>query len=348
MLIYWVNLCLVFIWTLGFKIFNKTSSQKLMNILFIQLLLLLVLRDYSVGSDTAAYISLFERINLYPFFNFDISRHEAGYILLNKIIGLFTQNKQIFISVMAFFPLMLFFRFIKKESKIKWLSVVLFITLGFYTNTFNWFRQIIAMALIVNSIEYVKTNQFKKFIGITIIASLFHFTALAFIPIYFIRNIRINIKTITIYAFMGVFIFFFSRPIINIVASLFATYEYTLDSGGGTTFLLILIMILFFSLFFKKNILSVSPEQQVYYHILFFAILFQLLALEFGLVTRVVRYFSIFLIVFIPNTIYYFRDKYITILGLSLVCVLTLLIYYNSLLNDISSITPYKFFFMYR
>lgn len=345
MLIYWANLFFVFIWTLGFKIFNKTSSQKLMSILFIQLFLILAVRDYSVGSDTTAYISLFERINIYPFLNFNISRHEFGYILLNKIIGLFTQNKQLFISIIAFLPLVLIFRFIKRESKIKWLTVVLFITLGFYTNSFNWFRQIIAMALIVNSIEYVKTNQLKKFIGITILASLFHITALVFIPIYFIKNIKISIKSITIYVFMGVFIFFFSRPIINIVVSLLATYEYTVDSGGGTTFLLILIMILFFSLFFKKNILSASPEQQVYYHILFFAILFQLFALEFGLMTRVVRYFSIFLIVFIPNIIYYLRDKYITILGLSMVCVLTLLIYYYSLLNDISSITPYRFFF---
>src|SRR5690625_2272592 len=189
MLLYWINLTMVPVWAILYKFLRIKNERNLLIVLFIQLYLILAFRNPSVGIDSIPYINIFERTKRHSFFDFSFSRHEPGYLFFNKMLG-FIDSHQIFIAIMAFIPLIMIFRFISKESKIIWLSIFLFITLGFYTNTFNWMRQIIAMALVATSYSYLKNENKKGFFIYVFLATLFHVSAIAFLIVYFVRKIK--------------------------------------------------------------------------------------------------------------------------------------------------------------
>lgn len=343
MFIYWLNLIMIIVWTIILKIFRVNNKHALLSILFLQLYLILALRSPFVGADTNGYINQFERTKTFPFFDFGFSRYEPGYLLLNKAL-FFIENHQFFIAVMAFIPLFLIFKFISKESELVWLSVFLFITLGFYTDTFNLFRQIIAMALVATSYTYIKKSEAKMFFLLVLSAALFHITALSFLPIYFFRQINLNLKVVIYYFFIAILTFLFSKPIIRFTIGLFSPLEREIKGGGGLNLLIILVFILLIGLYFKDNFLSKDPRNVILYHILFFGVIFQIIALDFALFTRVTRYFSLFVIVFIPNIIVAERNKNLVVLGIYVLCCFTAYFYLNSLSTDLSSIVPYEFF----
>jgi hypothetical protein len=343
MAIYFINLLLILFWTIILKIINNKNRNAIIFILFIQLYLLLALRAPTVGVDTYGYINLFNRSKLFPFWEFGYSRHEWGYLFLNKILS-FVDSEQVFVAILAFIPLYIFFKFISRESKMPWLSIYLFITLGFYTNTFNLLRQVIAISIITISYKYLKENNLKKFCIWVIIASLFHISALAFLPIYFVRNNKLNYKSMCIYSSIGLFLIIFGNKIISIIINRFSSIEYQIKSNGGFIMLAVLISTLILGLFFSKSVLSKNDRSIVLYNILIFAILTQVLALDFALFTRVTSYFRVFLIILIPEVIYYIKDRNIRVIGVFLVVCLTAIQYYMTLKADLSGIVPYYFF----
>lgn len=345
MLIYWINLIVLLLWVVLFKVSGIKNNRIILSAFFLELYFILAFRDPSVGADTESYIHLFELTKEYSFFNFSFSRHEPGYILLNKILGSFVDNHQIFIAIMGFIVLFLFFRVIYNESKIQWLSVFLFITLGFYTYTFSLFRLIIAMSLVFTSYQFIIRNEAKKFFITIIIASLFHISALVFLPVYFLRRININFKMIIFYSLSATFIVLFSGRINKFILESGSSIEYNIKSGGGFSYLFLLLGILLISLYFKRSLLSEEPNANVLFHILFMGILFQLLALDFGLINRVARYFFLFLIILIPNIISLIREKKLRIFAVYALCSLAPIFYYIMLNTDGDQIVPYKFFF---
>lgn len=101
---------------------------------------------------------------------------EPGYILLNRIVGHFTYNYQIFISVIAIVSIFAVARFIYKYSCNVALSSILFFLMfyGTYTNTL---RQIIAMSLMLWGFDSLGNNRYVGFIIKICLAILFHRTA---------------------------------------------------------------------------------------------------------------------------------------------------------------------------
>ncbi|SEO25293.1 EpsG family protein [Amphibacillus marinus] len=346
MVIYWLNLSAVIVWAfiLGRHQGSMKNRKALSIVLFVQLFLILALRSIYVGADVLNYISNFEYINSVNFMDFDF-RFESGYVLLNKLMGFFTLNQNIFVAVNAFISLLLFFFFIHKESRIVWLSIFLFITLGFYTNLFNLFRQAIALGVVVNSYQLLRKGNFKLYFFVILIASSFHLSSLIFMPVYFFRNLKFSLKVILFYSATLVLVAILSNQINTIILSNFSSINYVTESRGGANFLIILVLVLIVGLIFKTSIIKTDPKSEILYHIQYFAILCQVLALDFALMTRVTRYFSIFLIIFIPNIISGVKDHKIIISGVYFLCCLTALFYYLTLRNDTSSIVPYHFFF---
>ena len=65
-------------------------------------------------------------------------------------------------------------------------------------------RQGLSLAFIVYSYTFVKNRQLIPFLGILVLASGFHFSALFFLPIYFLAHKKISLKftVISIFAFL--------------------------------------------------------------------------------------------------------------------------------------------------
>lgn len=168
------------------------KNRKIYNCITLSMFILILgLRSPIVGADTLNYISHFydarlTNISLKQFLNF-----EPGYIILNKFIGIFTNNGQVFLFVISLFMIFLFERIIAREIKLLSLGYFLFVTFAVYFQFFVIIRQVIASLILWSSIRCARKREFIKFIIYVILAMSFHKTAIIFIFLYFFIIIKL-------------------------------------------------------------------------------------------------------------------------------------------------------------
>lgn len=295
-----------------------------------------------------SYLLIFRTISTLSFRNIWSYNLEKGFVLVNKVVSLITLNERFFIIIFSFIAIYLIKKFIEKNSKKLWLSYFLFVTLGYYFMIFSIIRQFIAIGILLLSLESIKERNLKKFLIYYIIGVSFHWTALVFILLYIVYPIKINIKYLVIINFGIIINFIFLDKIIIFLLNLLPKYEYMykdiIIKGEGLKLLLLLYIIFFLGVLLKK--LNIREEKEkIYFHMMALAVYLQSLSYGFSLFTRVVNYFSIIMIIFIPNLIVNQKDKSIKILSIISVIILTMYYYYKFLLCDsIGVLVPYKFF----
>lgn len=150
---------------------------------------------YDVGQDYFyTYVPVFEKVRLTGVFD----NVEWGYVLLNKLVLLFTQDYAgIFIVTTALFCGFIY-KAIMQQSKDISLSIYILFASCFFFYAMNVTRQSIAIAIFIYAIKYIKEKKILKYIIFILLASLIHKIALIFIPVYFIANLKIDIKKLII------------------------------------------------------------------------------------------------------------------------------------------------------
>lgn len=285
---------------------ETAKSQIVKNLLtkafFIITFLLFTLRSIYTGADTRMYINIFKYISTQPWSNTRYTNIEIGYCLLNKFLSLFSTDQHYFIIAMTILTLTPFHLFIKKYSYKPWISYLAYFTFSFFNFSFYIYRQGIAFAVLIFSLRYVENRKPFKFILCVIIAFFFHRTAIAFVIVYFVKNISIT-KKYLLYMFGGCFIIaIFSERIFNIVLS-FARVKYPVGYTGGFNFLLLLFAIFLAVYLLNNKSLNVFPNK-FFMNTFAVACVMQILSLNLEIFVRLTYYFALPMIVLIPNTIY--------------------------------------------
>lgn len=169
--------------TIYFFIKYKFKFEKFIWILwFIPMWLLMGMR-WGVGADFFSYKYIFDNAGKNIFIQFDYI--EKGFLVLNWIVHKFTSDSVCLFLICAFIIIFLFLKEIQCSSSDCLMSVILFISLGYYFNSMNVMRQFIAVGISFYSIKYFKTKEWYKYLILIIIASLFHKTVLILVPVYF-------------------------------------------------------------------------------------------------------------------------------------------------------------------
>lgn len=155
---------------------------------FIIAILLLIFHDgfrWGVGTDWEVYLYSFE---LNDWDNVDM---EIGYIWLNKLVNLFSNNYTVFLVVHAIIVYSFVSNTIFKYSIYPLLSLFLFYCLMITYLGMN--RQYIALAISIYSYRYLIENKKLLFLLSMAIAAFFHTSALIFIFAVFLnREIKIS------------------------------------------------------------------------------------------------------------------------------------------------------------
>ncbi|MFC1239743.1 EpsG family protein [Treponema vincentii] len=180
---------------------------------------------YLNGSDWPAYEIFFEKITWH---NWIEESRELGfelgfslYLLLLKVIGC---NFMIALIIMKVFSLIIISHFFYGFSLSKYAygdarNVFLLLFVFYTTNCMYLYvetiiRFSIALAIIVKSFKYLFTRKIVQFLLIVMLASLFHRTALAVVPLYFIRNI--NLSSFWLFILVA-FVYVFFTPTILLI-----------------------------------------------------------------------------------------------------------------------------------
>ena len=327
----------------GIRVLNlslKRSRLLFFTIAGIQLFLIAALRGETVGTDLENYLPAFKTIvNTSWDAIFEID-WEPGYIVFNKLLSLFSDDNRFFLIVTSLFTTVGYLLFIWKNSKKPWLSVFLLVALGYYLESFNIIRQSMAMVIVLHGLIYAQKRCFIKYLLCILCAMLFHKTAIICLLPYFFFNIRPSIGNFGIMLVCGSVISSLSGTMLlsYVIQSSFSTYSLDNEASSGYSMLLFLSFLTVVSLLFSSK----KKEYNLYNHMLILACFLQLFSLHFTLFARIVVYFSIILIVLVPNLVAEIKLIRYRVFAESCVVVLAMLYFYVIILSrNLSAVVPY-------
>jgi hypothetical protein len=283
------------------------------------MILIMGLRDVSIGTDTIGYFTRYEYLKNAGFGSLsqllNTVHGDKGYILLEYFIGKYFVYFQIFLLIIAFIYILSVSKTINNNSKSPIISFVLFIGLGFFIFGMSAIRQTLAISFVLMSFESIKKRQLLKYLTFVFIASTFHITAVIFLPIYWLVKLKINYINMIGIFLVAITVFVMKDIIINFLINIYPM-EYTQVETGGNRFYLILILSVVLGLFFKKNFLDNNSLNKMLFIIMITSVVIFPVTQFHPAVMRLYWYFTIFSIIYIPNLLMSIRDKSIRLIGI--------------------------------
>lgn len=362
-----LTMMLAIICVFGIALFqNGVSKQK--NRVFIVfafaiMFLFQALRGETVGADTPAYINGFYKITQIAN-SWEKRNWELGYVLLNRIVGYFSDSPQILLAAVSAVILGFSAYFIAENTdndESSFWPVFFFITLNHFLTAMVSLRQYSGLAIGINIYTVLRKDlslkaYFKAF-ALLILAFLFHRSALVcglIICLFWIKNIDRRTVLLVCAACVVVFVFFDS--FLQIGFKIFPEYydfatsnhpKYAGMEWGGvyTVFLLLKIILTMFVFMLCPRL----QDNKELYRLLVLVLIgagISLMTTKVGLIWRFGYYFDIFLILLIPKVLKRVRD--VGLAGYS-ICFLGGWGYYLfCLYTNNSRCVPYYMFWQHR
>lgn len=291
------------------KVFNDTKGKLICILIGIQLFVISAIR-VDTGFDFDDYKNIFLEISNLSIKNFLTFPIEKGYELLNAIIAVFTQNFQWVVIITSFLTIFLLTIVIYQYSKYYTLSFLLYIPF-FYFFTLSGVRQGLALSISLMSFRFLKEKKFFKYLLVILLAASFHYTALVMIPAYFVLNIKLDWKRMSVIGALAFLIYLFTEKIFLLMTRLIPKYAgYGTEAGieqylNGQSWKSMAICLLIFvlMLLFHSRMEEKDSRNSVYLNISFISVLISLFQTKVGVLDRFPYFFNIYMIFSLPMLI---------------------------------------------
>ena len=297
---------------------------------------------YQVGTDYNTYVNIIQSLP-----SGQSVHTEPGFNILIHIINYIGGSYQLVFLIFAFLTVLFFVNFIINNSKFPMLSIFIFFTLPvFYLASLNQIRQFLAVSLFAFSLKFIFYNKYIKYFISIIIASTIHTSAILMLPLYFILKRQITILGYLGLSFIYILILQFYEIIINVLG-FSPLYLRTVGEKASTdplAYFLLIIFIIFCA--FKRYLTS---QEHYFLNLLFLAILISftplILDIKTSYIIRMSSFFTIAVIVLIPNFIKKLEDLNIRHLYLlSFTSISSLYFFYTLIINGTEyNLIPYNF-----
>ncbi len=131
--------------------------------------------------------------------------NEPAYFIWNILIGFITQNRYIFIFITTLLIYWLIYKSFIANTSNPLFALILFLGLYFFF-TFTYLRQVIAVAILWNSLAFIEKRQLIRFLSTVLLAAMFHNSAIIFAIMYFIPIRKYNILLVFLCFISALFI----------------------------------------------------------------------------------------------------------------------------------------------
>lgn len=267
------------------------------------ILLLGIMRGELLGVDSGNYKNFYlEVCNSDNFQDVAFRLQDYGYTAVNWVISRFVSPFWAFRAVLFSISFLSIAIWIKKHSQHVSMSFLLYLSLGFLTFDFTILRQALAVSIYIWSYDFLMARKAACFLGLVLLAALFHRTALFMLAVYPLLTFKSqNGERITR------FIYFFGAIGMVWVADEWVAFIYRqndysqiVGKGGGKSLLLYYIF-LFLLLYFMKEKMHGGKDVTVEYQLSASTVYFQIIATAVSIATRVLKYSTTYLFILIPD-----------------------------------------------
>ena len=288
---------------------NNYNRVVYLFIIFFALIFVSCFRKDTVGGDLQNYIPLFESAKYSSWAEYlSLPKYGPIFLIYNKLLCSIGDHYTVLLIGTSFFNLIAVAVFVKRYSLIPWLSIVMYICMGFYGRTFNSLRSSMALAILLYSIPFILERKFLKFLIVYICAFIVHKSVFPFFVAYFFARRRLPLKImVPVAAFLFVAASELS-PLLNSILVLYdPSYIGSETSGGGYAYFMILVAIAIFCNVFKNK--YESPANALLFNMLVVGMCIQPFASQISYINRIVIFFTIALIIVIPNSVATIKSK---------------------------------------
>ena len=299
MTIYYLYYALIII--LGFILKDKKRELYILTS-FLVLFLIIALRHPSMGIDLHygyenGYIGVYSVYSNCPWekvFNLNYVFYEKGFLLFNKVLGIFSKQPQMLLIGTALVSLVPVFFTIYKESEDSLFSILIYLGLPSFLMVFSALRQVIAISLVFLSIVYIRKKKFFTQLILILLAATFHKTALVFLvayPLYYVK-IPLNGRLYSI-CFLLI-LYCYSRQIMPYLSRIMPAY--VIDNNGSNTLFLVYVL-----LYGLCSTLDYNGENNGYLNIFYIACCVMCFEHLNSVIARLAMYFEMSLVLLLPS-----------------------------------------------
>jgi hypothetical protein len=312
---------------------------------------------YGIGTDYFSYVDYYNDIKYGG-----ISRKlEVGFIFIYKLLIMLNLDVQWFFVITSFFTILFTLLSFKKHF---YFSVLLYNLFLLYLYSYNIVRQALAVAIVMYAISNIIRGNAKKYVFLVCMASLFHISAILFLPFFLFSkiNYKITIPLMIIIILsivqMDIKSFIENLPMVGKYAFYFNNSFYGVQGIQSVAGILVRAIPIFFAVLLSKKIFKENCGYNFIIVLSFSYLMALILARKFFIFYRLIQLFLIAQVFIIPLLLKSIRPSSIFYSSLRygiffLVIVFNLFIYEryitntkNEIFNGVRNIIPYESIFV--
>ena len=332
--------------------FIRKRNKTTIILFFLGFIILLSLRDITVGRDLHEYKIIFNTCIVTPFKKLPNLRWELGFTIYNKLISFISKDYRFFLIITAIIILFPIYKLYSQEKKYSFLIIVLFLNMPCFLMIFSGLRQAIATSIGVLAYLAIKNKRYFLSVLLILLAMTFHVSAFVLVLIYPAQVCKV--KTIHLLcivpAMLG--IYFFRLPIlsfaIRLLPSKYVEAYGEIQQTGAYGMLILFLIFLVFS-FVIMDETAMSKQDYFMRNILLISTLFQFFVPIHGLIQRASYYFLIFVPISIMSVVQSPKRYLKNISNLAVIvieCFFVVYFFFCAVFstNNMLDVFPYKFF----
>lgn len=290
------------------EIIRNETNKTLFDVMFILITIVAVFR-FGVGSDYFGYMGLYNStppIND-PLFLKVQGHGEIGYTILVGLFKMFKIQYTIFIFFISSITMLLFYKYINENSKLKMTSLLIFYSMYYFTYINSSLRQGLALGFFLAILlPMIRKKQYIKYFIFTFLCATIHASILIvlILPfIYFDFDFRKGLIFISVSIFLSAVGIDF---IVKFIPSLYERYLFYANEGFSIMAILskiiffVIIMLLYNTVKHKTKIHEKIMIDWYIIGLVIYIILFR----QALIASREQVYFKAFEIILIPNFIF--------------------------------------------
>lgn len=267
---YTLYICIIIFSGLVYTFQRKSRSKFFLIFVGCVLVMLSGIRADYVGTDTYKYHVIFNLINSTDSSIIDLPKQEGGlldgievgYIFFNRLVYFFHGDFHTLLFIISLITVFGIFTLIYKYSPNYFLSVWIYVGMGYYLLSFNIGRQFLATSIAYMGLT--RNNKWQALI-IIIIAGMIHYSALLLLILWILMQIRL--KKASYMYIIPLSIIVMLGPVYLIILRIMKMtpkYNMYLDAVGSSAgifnFLLLGILLVLYIIFLKYSYLRKDDD----------------------------------------------------------------------------------------